>query len=500
LSVTKGAPAASSRLGEATLDALPASVVRPRYDRARTRIGIVHLGPGAFHRAHQAVYIDDVLATEPDWAISAVSLQSPAVRDALQPQQGLYTLALMQAPSVFRVIGSLRELLWAPQDRSAARARLADPATRLLTLTVTEKGYCLIGDQLDAGHPDIAHDLANPESPRSAIGLIVDGLRERHRRGLAPVTVLSCDNLADNGRKLRRACVQYAERLDAALAHWIESEVSFPRSMVDSITPASDDALRARVAGALGCEDAWPVQREPYAQWVIEDRFCNGRPALERVGVQFSDDIGGYDRAKLRLLNGAHSSLAYLGSLLGIETVADAMRHPILAGFVDVLMRDDILPSLALPRGLDGSRYVDAIRARFANPAVHHRLAQIAWDGSQKLPVRLFGTISDALAAGRPIGRLCLPVAAWMHFVRRQARTGVALVDPLDATLSTLGRSLGGGANEDVAAFLALDAVFGPLAADVGFREALVVAYASLGAGAGAAVTRALGAASEASR
>ena len=487
----------SSRLGTATLGSLPATVARPKYDRAHTRIGIVHLGPGAFHRAHQAVYVDDVLSTEPDWAISAVSLQSNAVRDALQPQDGLYTLALMQTPSVLRVIGSIREVVCAPQQQAAVQARMADPATRLLTLTVTEKGYCLKGEDLDAEHPDIARDLVDAEVPQSAIGHIVAGLRERHRRGLAPFTVLSCDNLADNGRKLRRATLQYAERVDPALARWIEAEVAFPRSMVDSITPASDDALRERVASALGCDDAWPVQREPYAQWVIEDRFCNGRPALERVGVQFSADIGGYDRAKLRLLNGAHSSLAYLGSLLGIETVADAMQNATLAGFVERLMRDDVLPTIAVPHGLDGDGYVDAILARFANSSIRHKLAQIAWDGTQKLPVRLFGTISDALHAGRPIDRLCLPVAAWMHFVRRQAQSGVALVDPLAATLASLGRSLGGGAEDEVAAFLALDAVFGSLSADVRFTSALAATYAALGDGTASTVARALRAATE---
>jgi fructuronate reductase len=487
----------SSRLGAATLGSLPATVARPKYDRTRTRIGIVHLGPGAFHRAHQAVYFDDVLATAPDWAISAVSLQSSALRDALQPQDGLYTLALMQTPAALRVIGSIREVLCATQQQAAVQARMTDPATRLLTLSVTEKGYCLKGEDLDPEHPDIARDLVDAEAPRSAIGHIVAGLRERHRRGLAPFTVLSCDNLADNGRKLRRATLQYAERVDPALARWIEAEVAFPRSMVDSITPATDDALRERVASVLGCDDAWPVQREPYAQWVIEDRFCNGRPALERVGVQFSDDIGGHDRAKLRLLNGAHSSLAYLGSLLGIETVADAMQNAALAGFVERLMRDDILPTIALPHGLDGDGYVDAILARFANSAIRHKLAQIAWDGTQKLPVRLFGSIADALHAGRPIDRLCLPVAAWMHFVRRQAQSGVALVDPLAATLAHLGRSLGDGAADDVAAFLALDAVFGSLSADMRFTSALVATYVALGDGAASTVARMLRIATE---
>jgi len=469
------------RLSEETLRDLPDGIVRPAYDRHETRIGIVHFGPGAFHRAHQAVYIDDLLADEPDWAICGVSLHSAGVRDALRPQDGLYTLALLGERPALRVIGSLRELLCARDERPAVLARLADPDVRLVTLTITEKGYCLAGDGLDFDHPDIVHDLAAPHAPDSAIGYLVAGLRLRRDRGLVPYTVLSCDNLADNGGRLRRAVLQYAERLDGDLARWIANETAFPRSMVDSITPASDDALRERIAAELGCVDAWPIQREAYTQWVVEDNFRNGRPAFERAGVTMSDDIAGYDRAKLRLLNGPHSALAYLGSLMDIETVADAMRNPALADFVERLMRQDIAPSLGTLHGFDPDAYVDAILARFRNPAIRHRLSQIAWDGSQKLPVRLFGTIADALAAGRPIDRLCLPVAAWMHFVRRQARNGVALADPLDDALTGIGRECSGDAQADVAAFLRLDAVFAPLSGDLRFATALREAYAALG-------------------
>lgn len=482
----------AKRLGDPLLASLPSAVARPDYRRGDTRIGIVHFGPGAFHRAHQAVYIDALLADQPDWAICAVSLHSSQVRDALRPQDGLYTLALLGEQTRLRVIGSIRELLCARDERAAVLARLADPAVRLVTLTITEKGYCLAGDDLDFAHPEIAHDLAAPDAPDGAIGYLVAGLRQRRRLGLAPYTVLSCDNLADNGGRLRRAVVQYAERIDDDLARWIEAEVAFPRSMVDSITPASDDALRERVALQLGCIDAWPVQREAYAQWVIEDRFCNGRPSFENVGVTISDDIAGYDRAKLRLLNGPHSTLAYLGSLLEIETVAEAMRELALAGFVERLMREDIAPILDAPRGFDPGAYIDAILERFRNPHIRHRLSQIAWDGSQKLPVRLFGTIADALAAGRPIDRLCLPVAAWMQFVRRQARNGVALVDPLDQALSDIGCATTGDAQTDVAAFLALDAVFAPLSGDAHFVEALYEAYAALGDASPSSVVRAL--------
>ena len=483
----------SRRLSKQALAGLPVSVTRPNYRLDHTRIGIVHIGAGAFHRAHQAVYIDDLLATHPDWAICGVSLHSTDVRDALRPQDGLYTVLLLGEQTQLRVIGSMRELLSARDESAAILARLADPAVRLVTLTVTEKGYCLAGQDLDVAHPDIVHDLALPDTPRSAIGYIVAGLRQRHMLGLAPYTVLSCDNLADNGHRLRRAVLQYAQRVDETLAAWIDAQVSFPCSMVDSITPATDDALRECISSELGCKDAWPIQRETYTQWVIEDRFCNERPPFELAGVTMSHDIAGYDRAKLRLLNGAHSTLAYLGSLMNLETVAEAMREPLLAVFVERLMRRAIAPVIALPEGLQASAYIDAILVRFRNPAIRHRLAQIAWDGSQKLPVRLLSTIADALSANQPVDSLCLSIAAWMQFVRRQAHHGVALVDPLHEVLAGVGRACTGDAANDVDAFLQLDTVFiAPLSRDARFIHALQIAYAALADGSPAAISHAL--------
>lgn len=470
-----------TRLSIRSLDSVPATVARPAYDVDRTRVGIVHLGAGAFHRAHQAVYVDDLLAKHPDWAICGVSLHSRDVRDALRPQDGLYTLALLGEQSQLRLIGSIRELLWAREESAAVLARLAESNVRLVTLTVTEKGYCLAGDGLDLAHPDIVHDLAMPDAPHSAIGYIAAGLYRRWRQGIAPYTVLSCDNLAANGHRLRRAVLQFAELRETSFAAWIEAKVAFPCSMVDSITPATDDALRERVRGELGCDDAWPIQREEYTQWVVEDRFCNDRPPFEQVGVTLSQDIAGYDRAKLRLLNGAHSSLAYLGSLMDIDSVGDAMCNEALSGFVALLMRERIAPAIALPEGLDASAYIEAILHRFRNPSIRHRLSQIAWDGSQKLPVRLLSTIGDALAQGKDIDALCLPIAAWMHFVRRQASRGVALVDPMNDVLTAVAKACTGDAAKDVSAFLALDAVFAPLSADERFVASLIHAYAALG-------------------
>jgi fructuronate reductase len=479
-------------LTEATCARLPATVQRPRYDRAATRFGVVHLGPGAFHRAHQAVYFDDLLAMQPQWAISAIALRSRTVRDALAAQDGLYTLETLEASRTHRVIGAVREILVAPDQREAVAARLSDPDVHLLTLTITEKGYCLAGDDLDRSHPGIVHDLAQPNAPTTAIGLVTAALRARRRQGIAPVTVLSCDNLADNGRRLCNAVVQFAAVDDPGLARWIEDHVAFPRSMVDSITPATDAALRDRVRTALGVVDAAPVQRERYTQWVVEDRFCGVRPPLEQVGVCFSDEIAGYDRAKLRLLNGAHSTLAYLGHLLGHVTVHEAMSDPALATFVARLLREDVAPSLVMPAGVDADRYIGEILDRFRNPAVRHALLQIAADGSQKLPVRLFGTLRDARAAGRRVDRLCRPIAAWMHFVRREAARGVAPSDPVGARLLAIGEQVSGDAAVDVARLLAVFPRSEALDADAAILSELRRAYADLGDGSAVAVRGAL--------
>jgi fructuronate reductase len=331
------------RLSERTLESAHPQALRPDYVRANTRIGTVHFGPGAFHRAHQAFYFDRLLERDPNRAISEVSLRTPGVRDALAPQDGLYTLMeLDEAPTV-RVIGAIRELLVAAENSTAVSHRLSAPETSLVTMTVTEKGYCLDGaGKLDFEHPDIAHDLLNPEAPRSLVGWIVRGLRLRHERGLAPYLVVCCDNLSNNGQTLKSAVLALAARLDSRLAGWIDQEARFPRTMVDSITPATDAAFRARVEQALGLYDAWPIQRERFVQWVVEETDCAGQPDWDSVGVTLSRDVSAYERAKLRLLNGAHSSLAYLGLLAGLETVAQAMTEPALRAFIERLMLEDI--------------------------------------------------------------------------------------------------------------------------------------------------------------
>lgn len=467
-------------LTPATLSKAKPALRRPRYDRGRVQIGIVHFGPGAFHRTHQAFYVDELLTADSRWGICAVSLQSAGLRDAIEPQDGLYTLAILDEKPVYRAIGAIKEVLVAPEEPDKVFARLAAPSTQVVTITVTEKGYCLdASGALNMAHPAIRHDLSNPRQPQSLIGYLTEALRRRRANATKPFAVISCDNLTDNGARLRAAVVRYAQDIDRDIAAWIEDEVAFPRTMVDSITPATDDALRERVAAATGLADAWPVQREAFIQWVIED-MPNLGPDWESVGVTFTGNVAAYERAKLRLLNGAHSSLAYLGLLKGYETVAEAMRDKALAAFVKTLMREDIAPTVRPPKELDLDAYIDAILARFRNPAVRHLLSQIAWDGSQKLPFRLIGTIADNLISGGRVDRLCLPVAAWMRFTHRQVEAGQALVDPLSSQIARAASPRADAAAE-VAQYLQLTEVFPPaLTTNAEFRARLTDAYAAL--------------------
>jgi fructuronate reductase len=467
------------RLSEASLHGVRSGTILPTYDRGATRFGIVHIGPGAFHRAHQAFYVDTLLHSDKRWAISALSLKSTGLRDALTPQQGLYTLVELGAAPRARVIGAIRELLVGSTDADAAFARLTSRETRIVTLTVTEKGYCLDArNQLDAANADIAHDLANPGSPRSTIGWLVEGLRRRRAQGVPPFAVLSCDNLPDNGSVLHRALIAFAQHSDADLARWIEAEVSCPRTMVDSITPATDDALRTRARALTGVVDEWPIQREPFTQWVVEDLPVMRDADWASVGVTLAKDVGVYDRAKLRLLNGPHSTLAYLGLLRGHESVADAMRDEQLAQFVELLMTEDLSPSLGTEPGLDVEHYISAVLARFRNPGIKHLLSQIAWDGSKKLPVRLVVTIGEALRASRPVHRLMMPIAAWMRFIARQAKAGVPIVDPDATRLASIGAACTGDARSDLPRFSVCESVLPPaLMSEERFRKELETAY-----------------------
>jgi fructuronate reductase len=473
------------RLSDAKLHRLPGHVRRPAYDRSRVTPGIVHLGIGAFHRAHQAVVIDDLLAgSATDWGIVGASLRSPETRDALAPQDGLYTLAVRSgAGTDHRIIGSVLACEVAKEKSGQLIARLANPATRIVSLTVTEKGYChtpQTGD-LDEAHTDIVHDLQNPGTPRSAIGFLVAALARRRIAGAAPFTVLSCDNLSANGHTVGRIVKQFAALRSRNLAKWIEAEVAFPSTMVDRIVPETTEADRAAVSSALGMIDAWPVVTEPFTQWIVEDRFPAGRPDFAAAGVQLVSDVTPFEHMKLRLLNASHSALAYLGYLAGHETIAAAMTDERFAAFALQVMQD-AAPTLAMPEGTDLAAYSASLLQRFSNPALHHRTWQIAMDGSQKLPQRLLATMQDRLRLGLPIDTHALAVAGWMRYVTGADEQGRAIDvrDPLAAKLKTIAESAGPAADRLAPALLEVDSIFGALGADPRMRSAVTEALAKL--------------------
>jgi len=465
-----------TQLSRATLASLPAAIARPGHDIARISTGIVHFGPGAFHRAHQADVIDRVLDADPRWGIAAVSLRTPGTVDALKAQDGLYTLAVIDREPSMRILAAHSEAV-GPGEGKRLRALLASPQVRLATSTVTEKGYCLGPDgRLNMAHPDIVHDLTRPAEPASVIGWIVAGLSDRRAAGTAPFAMLCCDNMTGNGGKLRAACAALARANDHGLADWIEAEIAFPDSMVDSITPASDGEFLAKVEAGLGVADHAAVQRESFTQWVLQRFDLPDGPDLASAGVTLTNDVRGYEQAKLRILNGAHSTLAYTGLALGHETVFEAMSDPALAAFVTRLVHQDIRASLPPVDGLDTESYATAVLDRFRNPAIRHLLAQIAWDGSQKLPYRLLDTTREALEAGRPIDRLAVPIAAWLAFIRRKAASGEKLTDPLADTLIA--------ASADLDAMLALRQVFPErVATDPRYRDAVARALAAFDGG-----------------
>ncbi|QLL66194.1 mannitol dehydrogenase family protein [Sinorhizobium mexicanum] len=482
------------RLSRQTLDRLPAAVKRPEYDPARLAVGIVHLGIGAFHRAHQAVFTDAVLAEDPSWGICGVSLRSPETRAALAPQDGLYTLKVQDGErEELQVVGSVVELLCAPEDPEAVLARLANPATRIVSLTITEKGYCHnpATGKLDEGHPDVIHDLQNPARPRSAVGLIVEALARRTSAGVPPFTLLSCDNLPSNGHVLKSVVTRFAELRDPALAN-ILGQLASPSTMVDRIVPATTEKDRSDISAANGVVDAWPIVTEPFRQWVVEGDFPLGRPAWEKAGVVFVDDVAVFEMMKLRLLNGSHSTLAYLGYLAGAETVADAMALPGMEALVEGLMVDEVSPTLPALPGFDLSAYRQALLQRFRNPALRHHTWQIAMDGSQKLPQRLLGTIRDRIAAKASYDRLALGVAAWMRYARGidEQANAIDVRDPLAGRIAAVAQPLQ-RPDEIVAALLRITEVFGDdLPSDEAFRDTLVRNLAGLMSDGAAAVVK----------
>ncbi|GGO91031.1 mannitol dehydrogenase family protein [Stakelama pacifica] len=463
------------RLNMAVSGDLDDKVALPGYDRAKVRPGVVHLGVGAFHRAHQAAIFDAALRSgDLRWGIVGVSLRSAGVRDQLAPQDGLYTLVVREGDEQqLRIIGAVADMLVAPEDPAAVVAALAAADTHLVTLTVTEKGYKLdpSSGSLREDDSDVAADLASLAAPRTAPGFIVAALAKRRAAGLLPFTAISCDNLPHNGGRLKQAVLTMARAHDATLADWIEANGAFPQTMVDRIVPATTDEDIAALAATLGVEDRGMVKTEPFCQWVIEDHFAGERPDFAALGVQLTKAVPPWEDAKLRLLNGAHSGLAYLGGLAGIDFVDQMVARDDARHFVETLW-DEAQTTLSPPPGLDIASYRKALMARFANSALQHRTRQIAMDGSQKLPQRLLAPIAARQEAGASSPALCLAVAAWMRWQGGVEDSGARYTvdDPLaDRTASALAGC--GSTEERVDALLTIDSIFPKaLAADSGFR------------------------------
>lgn len=472
-----------TRLSQNTLSQLDSAVEPLSYNPEHVRVGIVHIGPGAFHRAHQAVYTHELLKLgELGWGICEVSINSAGVRDALAAQDNLYTLAILDQQLSHQVIGSIKEVLVAPEAPQQVISRMAAATTKVVTMTITEKGYCLTREgDLDFKQAAIQHDLSNLQAPTSVIGFLVAALQRRRADGTAPFTAISCDNLANNGARLQRAVVQFAKAVDAELGDWIAREVAFPSTMVDSITPATDESVRESVEEAIGLHDAWPIQREAFTQWVIEDIPGVELPPWHKVGATLSRDVHGYEAAKLRILNGLHSALAFVGILSGLESVQQATEQDFIAAYLEKMLLEEIIPAVPAVAGLDLLAYGHSILARFKNPAIRHLLSQIAWDSSQKIPFRILGTVQDNIAAGRRSPLLCLAVAAWMKFIVNQCAEQSKILDPLASQLQSIAAGCDGSAANDVNRFLSLEQVFSAnLLASEGFHQNVCFAYGAL--------------------
>ncbi|WP_136649253.1 mannitol dehydrogenase family protein [Paracoccus aeridis] len=426
------------------LSDLPPGVARPGYEPAAHGAGIVHLGLGAFHRAHQAVFTDDALAAEGgDWRIIGANLRSRDIPDALNAQDGLYTVLERSEQDRARVIAAHASAIGG--DADAILRAACDPAIKILSLTVSEKAYGIDRAAMDAdeGHAAVAHDLYDPRRPQGVLGIVTAALSARRQAGAAPLTVLCCDNLPDNGALLRAGVLGFARRTDADLARWIEGEVAFPATMVDRITPAVTDKTLADVEALTGHRDLACIETEPFTQWVIEDHFPQGRPAWEAGGAQFVSDVRANEAMKLRMLNGSHSLIAYAGQMLGLPFVRDAVADPDLAPLVRRHMR---AAAATLPQGagLDPGSYAEALMVRFANPAIAHQTRQIATDGTEKLPQRWFAPAAEVLAAGGDARPFAFATAIWLAWIAQLAADGRAPDDPRGPALLDLARRAGG--------------------------------------------------------
>jgi mannitol 2-dehydrogenase len=446
----------------------------PTYDRTALAPAVVHISVGGFSRAHQLVYLDELAENgDTDWGVVGVGLHSAKMRDALAPQDHLYTVVERDAEAESaRVVGAMVDYVYAPEAPERVLELLADEQTRVVTMTVTGTAY-RIDPQTGEFEPDdeARDDLANPQRPCSVFGFIVEALDRRRRAGLPPFTVLSCDNMQSNGTAARTAVVGFARLRDEVLARWIAENVAFPSSMVDRITPTTSPEQRDTIAEDLGIDDNWPVITEPFSQWFIEDSFCNGRPPLETVGVRFVRDIEPYELMKTRLLNASHCALGFLGRLAGLETTDQAVADPVFHDYLDRLMTTEVIPLLPRPDGVDLGEYEESLLHRFANPAIGDQLTRLTRRGSTKMPNYLLPSLCSALREGRPHALLTLAVAGWFRFLQGEDEAGrpIEVEDQLADRLQELARS---GAT-DPRPLLGERSLFGDLADDEAFVERL---------------------------
>lgn len=467
------------------------------YDRSSVTHGIVHFGVGGFHRAHQAVYIDDLLSSGKahEWGIIGVGVLpgDVAMRDALASQDHLYTVVVKHPDGTTtpRTIGSILDFRFAPEDPQGVVELLADPQTRIISLTVTEGGYHVheVTGEIDTSDPALAADLANPQNPTTVFGYITEALRLRRARGIAPFTVASCDNLPGNGEIAHRMITAFARLADPELGEWIATEVAFPSGMVDRITPATTPADIEELERDHGMSDAWPVVCEPFIQWVLEDKFPNGRPPLEEVGVHLVDDVEPYELMKLRLLNGTHQAMAYLGYLAGFRYAHEVCQDPEFTKFLRLYMREEAAPTLRPVPGIDVDDYQEVLVSRFANPAVRDTLSRLAAETSDRIPKFVLPTIQHQVENGGPIAAGALIVASWARYAEGVDESG----EPIDVVDRRREEVMAAAAQNrtDPLSFLRNRDLFGDLIDNSRFKDAYRDALETLHAhGARAAVEK----------
>jgi len=474
----------SVKLSAASLSALPAGVVAPQYRRSDLSPGIVHIGVGNFHRAHQAVYLDDLFnaGRDHDWAIIGAGVRDPdvTIREKLKEQDWLTTVVEQEADTTkIRITGSMIDFV-KPYDTAALLDTLSAPNIRIVSLTVTEGGYYIspATQRFDPAHPDIVADAQRPDAPKTAFGLIAAGLKRRRAAGTAPFTVMSCDNIPGNGHVAENAVAGLAELADPEFARWIRANVAFPNSMVDRITPATTDRERAILRDKCGLEDNWPVFCEEFRQWVVEDKFPAGRPALETVGVTFTADVSPYELMKIRILNGGHAAIAYPAGLLDIHFVHEAMADEQIRAFLEKLTRSEIQPVVPPPPNTRLDDYRELIARRFANPKIGDTIRRLCFDGSNRQPKFILPTVADRLKAGGAFRGLALVSALWCRYCYGESESGKSIA-PNDPSWERI-RSAGKQARSDPRAFLALRDIFGKLAEEPAYVSAFSSALSAL--------------------